>query len=56
MLKELDPHSTYIPKSEVTKTNESLLGNFEGIGVSFQIIKDTIVPFSTIFSRFTVSK
>jgi carboxyl-terminal processing protease len=43
MLKELDPHSTYIPKSEVTRTNEPLQGNFEGIGVSFQIIKDTIV-------------
>ena len=43
MLKELDPHSTYIPKKDVTKTNEPLQGNFEGIGVSFQIIKDTIV-------------
>ena len=42
MLKELDPHSTYIPKREVTRTNEPLQGNFEGIGVSFQIIKDTI--------------
>ena len=43
MLKELDPHSTYIPQKEVTRTNEPLQGNFEGIGVSFQIIKDTIV-------------
>ncbi|MDR0603186.1 MAG: S41 family peptidase [Bacteroidales bacterium] len=48
MLKELDPHSTYIPRSEVTKTNEPLLGNFEGIGVSFQIIKDTIVVIEPI--------
>jgi carboxyl-terminal processing protease len=43
MLKELDPHSTYISKTEVTKSNEPLQGNFEGIGVSFQIMKDTIV-------------
>jgi len=43
MLKELDPHSTYIPKKDVAKMNEPLQGAFEGIGVSFQIIKDTIV-------------
>lgn len=43
MLKELDPHSIYIPKQEVTRTNEPLQGNFEGIGVQFQIMKDTIV-------------
>ena len=48
ILKELDPHSTYIPKKEVTKTNEPLQGNFEGIGVSFQIIKDTIVVIQPI--------
>jgi carboxyl-terminal processing protease len=48
MLKELDPHSTYIPKQEVTRTNEPLQGNFEGIGVSFQIIKDTIVVIQPI--------
>ncbi len=43
MLKKLDPHSIYIPKAEVTRTNEPLQGNFEGIGVQFQIMKDTIV-------------
>ena len=43
MLKELDPHSIYIPKQEVTRTNEPLQGNFEGIGIQFQIMKDTIV-------------
>ena len=48
MLKELDPHSVYIPKEEVTKTNEPLQGNFEGIGVQFQIIKDTLVVVSPI--------
>ena len=42
MLKELDPHSTYIPKKDVQQTNEPLEGNFDGIGVTFQMIKDTI--------------
>jgi len=43
MLKELDPHSVYISKEEVARTNEPLQGNFEGIGVQFQIMKDTVV-------------
>ena len=42
MLKELDPHSVYIPKKEVQQTNEPLEGKFDGIGVTFQLIKDTI--------------
>ncbi len=42
MLKELDPHSVYISKDDVEKMNEPLVGNFDGIGVSFQIMKDTI--------------
>ena len=42
ILKELDPHSIYIPKKEVQATNEPLDGNFDGIGVTFQLIKDTI--------------
>ena len=33
MLKELDPHSTYLTAKEVDKMNEPLQGNFEGIGV-----------------------
>ncbi len=41
-LKELDPHSVYIPKSEVQRANEPLEGNFDGIGVQFEIIRDTI--------------
>ena len=48
MLKELDPHSSYIPKKDVARTNEPLQGNFEGIGVSFQIIKDTITVIEPI--------
>ena len=42
MLKELDPHSVYIPVKEVQAANEPLQGAFDGIGVTFQIIKDTI--------------
>lgn len=42
MLKDLDPHSVYIPKKEVKKANEPLEGNFDGIGVQFEILRDTI--------------
>ena len=41
-LKELDPHSAYISKKDVERANEPLVGNFEGIGVQFEILKDTI--------------
>ena len=41
-LKELDPHSAYISKKDVEKANEPLVGSFEGIGVTFQLIRDTI--------------
>lgn len=43
MLKELDPHSVYMSKEEIEKANEPLIGNFDGIGVQFNIIKDTIL-------------
>ena len=43
MLKELDPHSVYISKDEVKAMNEPLKGNFEGIGVQFNILDDTII-------------
>ena len=42
MLKELDPHSAYISKKDVQQANEPLIGSFDGIGVTFQLIKDTI--------------
>ncbi|MCM1377268.1 MAG: S41 family peptidase [Clostridium sp.] len=38
----LDPHSAYIPASELTAVNEDLDGNFSGVGVSFQILNDTV--------------
>ena len=43
MLAELDPHSTYSTPEEVRKLNEPLQGNFEGIGVQFQMIEDTLL-------------
>ena len=43
MLKELDPHSVFIPKKDVQAANENLQGNFEGIGVQFNILHDTLV-------------
>jgi carboxyl-terminal processing protease len=42
MLEELDPHSIYIPKEELEEVNEPLKGNFEGVGIQFNIIRDTI--------------
>lgn len=48
MLQDLDPHSVYLSKAEVDKANEPLVGNFEGIGVQFQIFKDTIVVTAAI--------
>ncbi len=42
MLKELDPHTIYIPVKDVQQANEPLQGAFDGIGVTFQLIKDTI--------------
>ncbi len=42
MLTHLDPHSIYIPASKLQEVNEDLQGNFEGIGVEFQIIDDTV--------------
>lgn len=42
MLQNLDPHSAYIPASDLKEMNESLQGNFDGIGIEFNIIKDTI--------------
>ncbi len=43
MLSQLDPHSTYSDAEEVKKMNEPLQGNFEGIGVQFQMMEDTLL-------------
>ena len=42
MLAHLDPHSIFIPPIDLTEINEDLQGNFEGIGVEFQIFDDTV--------------
>jgi carboxyl-terminal processing protease len=43
LLKELDPHSSYISKERLQEVNEQLDGSFEGIGIEFMIVEDTIV-------------
>jgi carboxyl-terminal processing protease len=48
ILKKLDPHSVYIPAKDLARANEPLLGNFEGIGISFNMLTDTILVISTI--------
>ena len=47
-LKQLDPHSSYIPKKDVEKANEPLEGSFEGVGLTFQLYKDTILVIAPI--------
>lgn len=47
-LEVLDPHSVYLTASEIEKENEQLRGNFDGIGVQFRIIEDTIVVIQPI--------
>jgi carboxyl-terminal processing protease len=42
MLHELDPHSSYLSKEELEALSEQLEGEFEGIGVSFNVLEDTI--------------
>ena len=42
MMNELDPHSVYFPPVELKAANEDLAGNFEGIGVEFNIFSDTV--------------
>ena len=47
MLKELDPHSTYSTPKEVKSINEAMQGNFEGIGIQFNIVEDTLFVIQT---------
>lgn len=48
LLEELDPHSTYIPKEELEDAQMTINGSFVGIGVRFQLMKDTISVVATI--------
>ena len=43
MLSKLDPHSSYTNAEETKKMNEPLQGNFDGIGVQFNMLEDTLV-------------
>ena len=42
MMNELDPHSVYLPPIDLKETNEDLSGNFQGIGVEFNLTRDTV--------------
>jgi carboxyl-terminal processing protease len=48
MLAHLDPHSYFIPADDREAMNEDLQGNFEGIGVEFQILSDTVNVISVL--------
>ncbi|MDA7743507.1 S41 family peptidase [Flavobacteriales bacterium] len=48
MLEEMDPHSVYIPAEDLQAADEPLNGNFEGVGIQFNIFKDTIMVVSPI--------
>ncbi|MRR24526.1 S41 family peptidase, partial [bacterium] len=47
-LRNLDPHSVYISAKDVEEENEPLQGNFEGIGIQFNLLNDTIIIISPI--------
>ncbi|MDR2009113.1 MAG: PDZ domain-containing protein [Bacteroidales bacterium] len=48
MLKTMDPHSVYISASEIEKMKEPLEGSFDGIGIQFRIMDDTLIVASVI--------
>jgi len=48
MLNQLDPHSVYISPEQFTQVEESFRGDFEGIGIEFQIVNDTLTVVSAI--------
>jgi carboxyl-terminal processing protease len=48
LLRSLDPHSVYISAKDVKEMNEPLNGNFEGIGIQFNLLQDTIIVIEPI--------
>ncbi|MDR0729317.1 MAG: S41 family peptidase [Prevotellaceae bacterium] len=48
IMAELDPHSLYISAEDMSRANESIEGNFDGIGVTFNMSNDTVVVMSVI--------
>ncbi|MBQ4631864.1 MAG: S41 family peptidase [Prevotella sp.] len=50
MLEKLDPHSSYATAKEVKEMNEPLQGNFEGIGVQFNMVEDTLLVIQPVIN------
>ena len=48
MLEELDPHSVYIPVKQMKSVEEEFRGDFEGVGIEFQIVNDTLTVVTAI--------
>jgi carboxyl-terminal processing protease len=48
MLDELDPHSVYLPASQMRRVTEEFQGSFEGIGIEYQVLNDTLLVVSPI--------
>lgn len=48
MLEKLDPHSTYMDPEETKQMNEPLQGNFDGIGIQFNVLTDTVYVIQVI--------
>jgi len=48
LLRSLDPHSTFIPAADFQAMNDPLMGSFEGIGIEFNMINDTVVVINPI--------
>lgn len=47
-LAKLDPHSVYLPPVELTESESELSGNFEGIGITFNVPEDTVVVLNAL--------
>ena len=45
VLSQLDPHSVYIPPVELDMVNEKMQGNFQGVGIEFGMLNDTLNVF-----------
>jgi carboxyl-terminal processing protease len=48
LLSDLDPHSVYIPVSQISRVTEEFQGSFEGIGVEFEVLNDTLIVVAPI--------
>lgn len=48
LLRKLDPHSSYIPSSDVASASENIQGSFDGIGIEFKLYRDTLTVIRAI--------